>query len=86
MFVLSDVLSASIVCVAFMEVALSFTLVSNELTEILNMILSYKSHLVFFMTSYIYILNVLIYVHISEYVRTIFLTFLSIFQYMKMHM
>ena len=54
MFVLSDVLSASIVCVAFMEVALSFTVVSTELTEILNMILSYKSYLAFFMTSYIY--------------------------------
>ena len=47
MFVLPDVLSASIVCVAFMEVALSFTLVSTELTEILNMILSYKSYLAF---------------------------------------
>ena len=47
MFVLPDVLSASIVCVAFMVVALSFTLVSTELTEILNMILSYKSYLAF---------------------------------------
>ena len=65
MFVLPDVVSASIVCVGFMEVALSFTLVSTELTEILNMILSYKSYLAFFMTSHIYILNVLIYIYIS---------------------
>ena len=72
MFVLPDVLSASIVCIAFTEVALSFTVVSTELTEILNMILSYKLYLAFFMTSYIYILNVLIYIHISEYFRTIF--------------
>ena len=40
MFVLPDVLSASIVFVTFMEVALSFTVVGTELTEILNMILS----------------------------------------------
>ena len=55
MFVLPDVLSASIVCVAFMEVALSFPVVITELTEILNMILSDKSYLAFFMTSHIYI-------------------------------
>ena len=65
MFVLPDVVSASIVCVAFMEVVLSLTLVSTELTEILNMILSYKSYLALFMTSHIYILNALIYIHIS---------------------
>ena len=40
MYVLPDVLSASIVCAAFVEVALSFTVVSTELTETLNMILS----------------------------------------------
>ena len=55
MFVLSDVLSASIVCVTFMEVALSFPVVMTELPEILNMILSYKSYLAFLMISYIYI-------------------------------
>ena len=47
MFVLPDVLSASIVCVAFMKVALSFPVVITELTEILNMILSDKSNLAF---------------------------------------
>ena len=55
MFVLPDILSASIVCVAFMEVAHFFTLVTTELTEILNIILSYKSYLAFFMTSHTYI-------------------------------
>ena len=54
MFVLPDVVSASILCVAFMEVLLSLALVSTELTEILNMILSYKSYLAFCMTSHIY--------------------------------
>ena len=38
MFVLPDVVSASIVCVAFMEVVLSVILVSTEFAEILNMI------------------------------------------------
>ena len=47
MFLLPDVVSASIAGVAFIEVALSVTSVSTELTEILNMILSYKSHLAF---------------------------------------
>ena len=55
MFVLPDVVSAAIAGVAFMEVALSVTPVSTELTEILNMILSYKSYLAFFMTYNIYI-------------------------------
>ena len=55
-FVLPDVLSASIVCVAFMEVALSFPVVITELTKILNMILSYKSYLAFFMISHIYLM------------------------------
>ena len=61
MFLLPDVLSASIVCVAFMEVALSFPVVINELTEILNMILSYKLYLDYFMTSHIYISCIHIY-------------------------
>ena len=43
MFLLPDVVSASIAGIVFMEVALSVTPVSTELTEILNMILSYKS-------------------------------------------
>ena len=43
MFVLPDVVSASIAGVAFIEVALSVTSVSTELTEILNMLPSYKS-------------------------------------------
>ena len=55
MFVLPDILSASIVCVAFMDVALSFPVVITDLTEILNMILSYKSYLAFFMISHIHI-------------------------------
>ena len=55
MFFLPDVVSASIVCVAFMEVVFSLTLVCTELTEILNMILSYKSYFAFCMTSHIYI-------------------------------
>ena len=63
MFILPDVVSASIAGVAFMEVALSLTHVSIELTETLNMILSYKSYLAFY--DIIYILNVLIYIHIS---------------------
>ena len=71
MFVLPDVLSASIVSVTFIEVALSVTVFITELTEILNMILSYKSYLAFCMTSCIYI-------YIFQYVRTIFLKFLYI--------
>ena len=47
MFLLPDVVSASIASVAFKEVALSVTSVSTELTEILNMIMSYKSYLAF---------------------------------------
>ena len=58
MFVLPDVLSAAIVCVAFMEVALSIPVVITELTEILSIILSDKSYLAFFMTSHIYIFHV----------------------------
>ena len=47
MFLLPDVVSAAIAGVAFIELALSLTSVTNELTEILNMILSYKSYLAF---------------------------------------
>ena len=64
MFVLPDVVSASIVCVAFMEVVFSLTLVGTELTEILNVILSYKSYFVFFMTSDAYIECINIYSYI----------------------
>ena len=55
MFVLPDVVSASIVCVAFMEVVFSATHFSGELTETLKMILSYKLYFAFFMTYNIYI-------------------------------
>ena len=64
MFLLPDVVSASIAGVAFIEVALSVTSVSTELTEILNMILSYKSYLAFFMTYHIYIECINIYSYI----------------------
>ena len=47
MFLLPDIVSASIAGVAFIEVVLSLTSVSTELTEILNMKLSYKSYLAF---------------------------------------
>ena len=50
MFVLPDVVSASIVCVVFMEGVFSLALVCTKLTEILNTILSYKSYFAFFMT------------------------------------
>ena len=65
MFVLPDVLSASIVSVTFIEVALSFTVFITELTEILNMILSDKSYLAFCMTSHINIKCINIYPYIS---------------------
>ena len=64
MFILPDVLSASIVSVTFMEVALYFTVFITELTEILNIILSYKSYLAFCMTSHIYIKCINIYSYI----------------------
>ena len=64
MFVLPDVVSASIAGVAFIEVALFVTPVSTGLTEILNMILSYKSCLAFFMTYHIYIECINIYSYI----------------------
>ena len=83
MFLLPDVVSAAIAGVAFIEDALSVTSVTTELTEILNMILSYKSYLAFWW-HIIYVLHVLIYIHISEYVRTIFFDiffpFFSIYQ------
>ena len=72
MFVLPDVLSAAIVSVTVIEVVVSFPVFITELTEILNMILCYRSYLACCMTSHIYILHVLIYIHIFQYVRTIF--------------
>ena len=65
MFVLPDVLSASIVSVTFIKVALSFTVFITELPEILSMILSDKSFLAFCMTSHIYITCINIYSYIS---------------------
>ena len=47
MFVLPDVVSASIAGVVFISPVLSVTPVITELTEILNMILSYRSYLAF---------------------------------------
>ena len=64
MFLLPGVVSASIAGVAFIEVALSVTSVSTELTEILNMILSYKSYLACVMTYHIYIECIYIYSYI----------------------
>ena len=55
MFFLPEVLSASIVSVTVIEVVLSFPVFITELTEILNVILCYKSYLACCMTSYIYI-------------------------------
>ena len=69
----------------FIAVALSVTCVTTELTEILNMILSYKSYLAFWW-HIIYILHELTYIHISEYVITIFFDISFHFlQYIKMH-
>ena len=42
MFLLPDVVSAAIVAVAFIAVVLTVMSVTTELTEILNMIFSYK--------------------------------------------
>ena len=64
MFLLPDVVSVSIAGVAFIEVALSVTSGSTELTEILNMILSYKSYLAFYDISYVYIECINIYSYI----------------------
>ena len=47
MFLLPDIVSAAIAGVAFIEVVLFVASVTTELTEILNMILSYKSYLAF---------------------------------------
>ena len=55
MFVLPNVLSASIVSETVIEVVVSFPVFITELTEILNMILCYKSDLACHMTSHIYI-------------------------------
>ena len=65
MFVLPDVLSASIVSVTVIVVVLSFPVFITELTEILNMILCYKSYLACCMTSHIYITCMNIYSYIS---------------------
>ena len=46
-FLLPDVVSAAIAGVAFIGVELSVTSVTTELTEILNVILSYKPYLAF---------------------------------------
>ena len=45
MFLLPDVVSTAIAGVAFIALLLPLTCVTTELTEILNMILSYKSYL-----------------------------------------
>ena len=65
MFVLPDVLPASIVSVTFIAVALSFPVFITELTAILNMILSYKSYLAFCMASHKYMKCINIYPYIS---------------------
>ena len=45
MFLLPDVVSTAIAGVVFIALVMSLTSVTTELTEILNMILSYKSYL-----------------------------------------
>ena len=45
MFLLPDVVSTAVAGVLFISLILSVTCVTTELTEILNMILSYKSYL-----------------------------------------
>ena len=77
MFVLPNVLSASIVSITVIEVVLSFPVFISELTEILNMILCYKSYLSCCMLSHIYITCINIYSYISVH-ENYFLTFLSI--------
>ena len=62
-FVLPDVASASIAGVELIEVVLSVTHFSSELTETLKIILSYKSYFAFFMTYNIYIECINIYLH-----------------------
>ena len=64
MFVLPDVVSASIAGVVFISVVLSVTPIITEITEILNMILSHKSYFAFFMTFHIYIECINIYSYI----------------------
>ena len=55
MFVLPDVVSASIAGVQLIEVVLSIKHFSGELNETLKIILSYKSYFAIFMTLDIYI-------------------------------
>ena len=43
MFLLPDVISTAVTGILFISLILSVTCVTTELTEILNMILSYKS-------------------------------------------
>ena len=50
MFVLPDVASSYIGAVKLVHVVFSITNFSCKLTELLNMILSYKSYFAFFMT------------------------------------
>ena len=45
MFLLPDAVSTAIAGVAFITLVLSVTCITTELTEILNIILSYKSYL-----------------------------------------
>ena len=61
MFVLPDVVSASIAGVEFIEVVLSVTHFTSELTETLKIILSYRSYFAFFITYNIYIACINIY-------------------------
>ena len=63
MFVLPDVVFASIAGVELIEVVLSVTHFISELTETLKMILSFKSYFAFFMTYNIYIecMNIYLY-------------------------
>ena len=61
MFVLPDVASASIAGVELIEVVLSVTHFSSELTGTLKIILSYKSYIAPFMTYNTYIECIYIY-------------------------
>ena len=64
MFGLPDVVSSSISGVQFIEVVLSVIQFFTELTETLNMILSYKSYFSLFMTYHIYTKCIHIYSYI----------------------
>ena len=61
MLVLPDVASACIAGVELVQVIVSVTDFSSELTETLKIILSYKSYFAFFMTYDIYIKCINIY-------------------------